>query len=480
MHGIHTTEKNSGLTLQDAETNIITALVTAPTFLLKKENITLNKPVPIRNYGDLAKYAGRNLDNYTAYDTIDTIFKESEGATVYMINVFDLNKHKETVAETTVNLTAKKYVIDKVGVFDLVVKKDSTTGVEGTDYKLTLNADNSVIEILDGAFSNAAVTSIKISYSYADITKVTSADFIGAVDENNIKKGAKAIYNINALYGDEVNIIIAPVYSSLPAVRQELVNIADDLKARVFCDAPIGTTVNAAVEGRTNGNNVDLLCSSQNATLCLPYFYRYNQDLDKNTLRPASPALAGARVYLNKKRNVAKSLDNTKLKTCLGLEFPIEFILNKENTEANALISKGIVTIINHKGTWRIWGGRNCAYPSETGIKTFDAPRDVANFIEKTIENNSFECVGDNPTKAFIDNILEAIKAKFSEWKNPENQIIYGGDIWYDESLNSAENIANGKLRLPYKFCPLAVIEDLEYFSYVDINYITSALAANN
>lgn len=480
MHGIHTTEQESGLTLQDAETNIVTALVTVPTFLLDSDQITLNKPVPIRNYSDLAKYAGKNSDNFTAYDTIDTILKESEGATVYMINVFDAAKHKTNTTETEVTLTAGKYVIDKAGVSDLVVKKDSTVGVEGTDYKLTLNTDNSVIEILDGAFSKAAVTSIKISYSYADLSKITSADFVGAIDEDNIKTGAKVIYNINALYGDEVNIIIAPVYSSLPAVRQELINIADDLKARVFLDAPIGTSVNTAVAGRINGGDVDLLCSSQNATLCMPWFYRYNQETDKNILRPASPALAGARVYLNKNRNVAKSLDNTKLKTCLGLEYPVEFILNKENTEANALNNKGIVTIINYKGTWRIWGGRNCAYPSETGIKTFDSPRDVANFIEKTIENGSFECIGENPTKAFIDNILETIKAKFNEWKNPEDQIIYDGDIWYDESLNTAELVANGKLRLQYKFCPLAVVEDLEYYSYVDVDYITTALSSNN
>ena len=476
MHGVTTKEKRNDFTIADGQTNIIAALVTVPTFLLKNENITLNKPVPIRNYKDLATYCGENLSDFTGYDTVETILKESGGSTVYIINVFDETKHKTTVTETTVNLIDGKYTIDKLGIFDLTVKNGDTAGIIDTDYTVSKEDNKTVIEILStGSFKD--VTSLKVGYAYADVTKVTAADFVGTVDEDGIRTGAKAIYNIPALYGDDVNIIIAPTYSSMKAVRDELVLVAEDFKARVFLDVPVGTRVNAGIQGRINATeSADLTVTSKNATIALPHVYRYNQYTDKNELKPLSPALAGLRVKLNKEENIAKSLDNTPIKTAKGLEYPVEFILNKENTESNALNDKGISTVINYKGEYRFWGGRNCSYPLKSGIETFDSPVDTANFIEKTIENASFILVGKSVTKAFIDNVLEQIQAKFNTWKNPENQIIYDGQVWFDDSLNPAEELANGHIIFSYKFCPLCVAEHIEYYSYIDISLINQAL----
>ncbi len=477
MHGVTTKEIRNDFNLQDGQTDIIAALVTVPTFLLQEENKTLNTPVPVRNSKDLATYCGKNLSDFTGYDTVETILKESGGATVYIINVFDETKHKTTVAETTVNLTNGKYIIDKLGIFDLTVKNGDTAGIKDTDYTVSTEDGKTVIEILvTGSFKD--VTTLKVGYAYADVTKVTATNFVGTVDKDGIKTGAKAIYNIPALYGDDVNIIIAPTFSALKAVRDELTSIAEDFKARVYLDVSVGTRVNAAIQGRVKATeSADLTVTSKYATIALPHIYRYNQYTDKNELRPLSPALAGMRIRLNKEQNIAKSLDNTVIKTAKGLEYPIEFILNKENTESNALNDKGIATVINYKGAYRFWGGRNCSYPSNSGIETFDSPVDTANFIEKTIENNSFVLVGKSVNKAFIDNVLAQIQAKFNGWKNPENQLIYDGEVWFDESLNPAEELANGHIIFNYKFCPLCVAEHVEYYSDIDIQLITQALS---
>ena len=476
MHGVTTKEKRNDFIITDGQTNIIAALVTVPIFLLSEEYVTVNKPIPIRNYKDLAAYCGQNLPEFTGYDTIETILKESGGATVYMINVFDISQHKTAVAETTVTLKNHKFEIDKLGVVDITVKNGDTLASLGVDYTVTVEDGKTVIETTtDGSLKN--LTTVKISYSYADVTKVKSADFVGTVDEDGIKTGAKAIYNIPAIYGDDVNIIIAPTYSAIKAVRDELTLIAEDFKARTYLDVAAGTSVNAAIAGRnTATDKADLTVTSKNATIALPHIYRYNQYTDKNELRPISPVLAGLRVRLNNEENIAKSLDNTTIKTAKGLEYPVEFILNKENTESNALNDKGISTVINYKGEYRFWGGRNCSYPLKNGIETFDSPVDTANFIEKTIENSSFVLVGKSITKAFIDNVLAQIQAKFNAWKNPENQIIYDGEVWFDESLNPAEQLANGHIIFAYKFCPLCVVGHVEYYSYIDISLITKAL----
>lgn len=471
LHGIDTIRKKAKQPLQNSQTNIVCVLGTVPTFLLSNDNKTLNTPVPIRNYQDVAKYAGENLPNFTMYDALETVLTESNGATIYMINVFDENTHKTSVEDETHTPSASKFDISHVGLTNLTVIVEENKGVLNTDYELTQNATSTTIELISNDFKNA--TSVVCSYTYADVTKVADSDFVGAVAQNGTRTGSKAIYNVSQLYGDDVNIIIAPKYSASTAVRNALVAVAEDLKARVYLDCPQGTTVNTALTTR----NTDLICSSQNAYMALPWVYRYNGYTNQDELKPISPVLAGLRVKLNKTQDIAKSIDNTKSSTITGLEFPVEFILNKENTESNALNAVGIATVINWKGTYRIWGARNCAYPSETGIETFDSVIDTANFIEKTIENGSFQCVGAKVTRAFIDDVLEKIKAKFNEWKNPEVGLILDGDAWYDEDLNTSENIANGYIRFNYDFCPPSVAEHIRYQSYINIKYIETALS---
>lgn len=476
IHGIDTIREKQKQTLQDVQTNIICVLGTVPTFVLDEENKTLNTPVPIRNYTDLAKYAGNNYRDYTIYDAIDTIFQESGGATVYMINVFDEKTHKTAITNEQYTPVADKFNINHIGLTDLKVLAEETEGTAGTDFEVTENADNTTVILKSSTFKNAE--NIVCNYNYADTTKVTSTDFVGTVDENGNKTGAKAITNITQLYGDDVNIIIAPEFSAQKAVRDAINNVADDIKARTYLDIPKGTRVNTAIQARNNAQTVDLICSSKNAYMAMPYVKRYNQFLDETLLKPLSPVLAGIRVRLNKEQDIAKSIDNTVSRTITGLEFPVEFIHNKENTEHNGLNAVGIGTVVNWKGTYRVYGSRNCAYPSESGIETFDSVIDTANFIEKTIETGSFDCVGAKITRAFIDNVLESIKAKFNTWKNPEVGLILDGDVWYDEQLNNAESVANGYIRFNYDFCPPGVAEHIRFNSYINIKYITNALSA--
>ena len=473
LHGIDTIRQQAKQPLQDTQTDIICVLGTVPTFLLENNAKTLNTPVPIRNYQDIAKYAGENLNDYTMYDALETVLTESNGATIYMINVFDEATHKTSVTDEEHACLASKFEIDHAGLTNLVINADNTTAVENTDYRITHKPTSTIVELISNTFKEKSTVSC--SYDYADVTKVTALDFVGTVDGSGNKTGSKAIYNITSLYGDDVNIIIAPKYSALADVRTALVNTAEDLKARVYLDCPQGTSVNSAVAARLNSGALE--CSSENAYMAMPYVYRYNQFTDSTVLRPLSPVLAGLRVKLNRVADIAKSIDNTKSATIRGLEFPVEFILNKENTEANALNGSGIGTVINWKGTYRIWGARNCAYPSKTGIETFDCVIDTANFIEKTIESGSFECVGAKVTRAFIDNVIEIIKAKFNTWKNPEVGLILDGDVWYDEALNTEESLSNGIITFSYDFCPPSVAEHIRYKSYINVKYLTSTLA---
>ena len=208
------------------------------------------------------------------------------------------------------------------------------------------------------------------------------------------------------------------------------------------------------------------------------YQKRYSADLDTVVARPTSPVAAGKRVYLDKTESIAKSLTNTKVSTCKGLDIPVTFKLNDASTESNALNSKGLSTTINYKGAYYLWGARNMSYPNETGLMTFECARRVADFIEDSIEQSSFVAVGESVNQPFIDGILEMINNAFKKWKSNNNpkRIILDGEAWYDPTVNPATDLANGHIKFCYKFCPLGVAERITYYAYIDIDIFTEVL----
>ena len=230
LHGVETIREEQPASIQDATTSINAVVVSVPTFLLKEEYQTLNRPVPIRGYSDITKYAGKNVEGFTGYDALYTIMTESEGASIYMINVFDKDKHKSSKTVETAYLKAGKYTINEPGVTNLTVGD----GVLDTDYTF----ENGVITVTpEGKFKDSE--SVSITYDYADVTKLTAADFIGKVDEDNIKTGLQAVYDIQALYGDEVSILTIPVYSALKAVRSAMESVESKLKLQSYYDSPV-------------------------------------------------------------------------------------------------------------------------------------------------------------------------------------------------------------------------------------------------
>ncbi|MBQ9688246.1 hypothetical protein IJV79_01270, partial [bacterium] len=195
LHGIDTIREGSKRPLQDVDTDIICVLGTA--FM---DNA--NQPLPIRNYQDIARYAGKNLSDFTLCDALETILNESGGATIYMINVFDKTKHVTSETDKVFTPVAGKFTIDEVGVSEFSIA-DATVDV---DYRLIDMIHSTVVELISDELLE--METISCSYSFADVSKVTDADVVGTVDENGNRTGSKAICTITQLYGDDVNIII--------------------------------------------------------------------------------------------------------------------------------------------------------------------------------------------------------------------------------------------------------------------------------
>lgn len=474
FHGTRTKEETKiNLTITEADMSSVLIIGTAPTYLLDSDVDGINK---ITNFQEAIKYVGSNIDGFTLPDSVDTVLTESGGAEIYTINIFDNDKHTANI-DKSITFNNGACVLEELGVQNLVVKKGETTLVLDKDY--SFDSITNTISILAGGAIETNQENVTAAYKYVDLTKITDSEVIGGVDANGKRYGIQKIWDIMAEWGKIPGIIIAPGFTS-KKIRTALESVAEELRGFVYFDIPHDTNVQTIEKARLKEQNeIDLTGNSEYLTFCYPYQKKYNSYQNTTSYKPLSSFAAGARVRLDKERNIGKSIDNTLLKSTLGNENPISFKLNKEDTDANRLNALGITTVINYKGTYYLWGGRNSSVISKTGVMTFENARRTRSFINESIENTTFVCVGENITKGFIDDILNMINNAFAKWSNPQNKdnyIIYGGEAYYDEALNTAETIANGKLKIPYEACPLVPAEDIEFHDILNINIITKTL----
>ena len=94
-------------------------------------------------------------------------------------------------------------------------------------------------------------TAPKISYSYVDPTKVTEADIIGAyVAATGKRTGLELLSEGYNRQGADAKIIIVPNYDKTATVAAKMITVADNLNAIAYINAPEGTTLSKALEGR--------------------------------------------------------------------------------------------------------------------------------------------------------------------------------------------------------------------------------------
>ena len=237
----------------------------------------------------------------------------------------------------------------------------ATTYVLGTDYTVdTLTGE--LTRVKGGGI--VAGASVKASYDYADPTKVTAADIIGAVNEAGVRTGLKALKDTYNLFGFFAKILIAPAFCTQNSVATELIAMADQLGAIAYIDAPIGTTYAQALAGRGPAGTINFNTSSERAVLCYPHLQVYDSATDSNRLEPLSQRLAGVMCAKDTEKGYWWSPSNTEVKGIVGVERQLSAMINDPQSEVNLLNEVGVVTLFNSFGTGlRAWGNRSAAWP---------------------------------------------------------------------------------------------------------------------
>lgn len=223
LHGVETIEIDKGpRPVQLVKTAVIGIVGTAAAG-------PVNTPILVSNERDFAQF-GEDIAGSTILDALQHIYQQ-KGTVCVVVNVLDPAIHKTVVTDEVVNVAADgSFRTSRPAIAAVSIKSanGATVYTAGTDFQIDLRSGRGQ-RIGNGAIAAstvAAPTQLKISYSYADATKVTPADVIGSVGASGQRLGMKALRDSYALFGFYPKILIAPVFASLASVSAELIATA--------------------------------------------------------------------------------------------------------------------------------------------------------------------------------------------------------------------------------------------------------------
>lgn len=464
LHGVETIEVERGARPVRVVKSAVVGLVGCAAFG------PVNQPTLVLSDLDNAQF-GKDMPGFSITQALDAIQDQGAG-TVVVVNVLDFTKHNSSItAESVVfNHATDTAKLEQYGVRNLVLKKDATALVEGTDYSFDAKANK--ITRLSGSTIGSGDT-VTASYNYADPSKITPADIIGGLDDGGVRVGLQSFKDCYNLFGFSPKILIAPGYSSLKAVSTEMGVMSKYLGAIDLIDAPVGTTLSEAIKGRGPVGSINFNTSSERTVLCYPHCKVYDSSTGGERLEPLSQRLAGAIAAKDIEKGFHFSPSNTEIQGITGSEFSLTAKIDDPQSEVNLLNEVGVCTIFNSYGTgFRTWGNRSAAWPSNTHMKNFICVRRTADIINESIRYFSLQYMDSPINQALVDDLVESVNSFLR--KLVGDGALIGGKCWFDTSRNPKEQLASGQLLLQYKFTPPTPLERLTFETEITDEYLVS------
>ncbi len=466
LHGVETIEVEKGIRpVRQVKTAVIGIPVIAPIYELATEYKSVNDLKIIRNMNDAATYFGSDKDGYTAYKTFEAIFNQGYG-TVIAINVFNPATHKTSVENASKTFADNKITLGHEGVANIVIKDETatTTYTETDDYTVDY-VTGEVTRVADGSITETET--VLVNYDYADPSKVTKDDIIGA-EAAGLRTGVYAFKDAFSKFGYNPKILIAPEFSHNTEVWSAMLPIAETLRAVVLADLAAGLTPQQAIEARSTTHN----SSSDRLIICYP---RVKTSTD-GTTQPLSTFVAGVMAAKDIKEGYHCSPSNTEIKGIIGLERALTASINDPTSEVNMLNEAGIMTVFNSFGSgYRTWGNRSAAYPTVTHPKNFINVRRTADVVDESIEYYSFQYIDRNINNALIDAIVESSNS-FIRTLIGRGALV-GGECWFDKDQNPDEEMASGHLTFERDIMPPVPAERISYRSSINVELYSSVAA---
>ncbi|WEI04093.1 phage tail sheath subtilisin-like domain-containing protein [Acinetobacter johnsonii] len=324
-------------------------------------------------------------------------------------------------------------------------------------------------QAIDSIFDQVGAVLVVVRIEEGETEAVTLVNVLGGVDANTgTYEGVHAFLAAENIVGFVPKILIALGYThtrtaavgQTPAtsnlVVAELNGIAERLKAVIIADGPNTNDADAIAYSKDFG--------SKRVFLVDP---KVLKTVDGATSSEWSSAcVAGLIAKSDNERGWWWSPSNQEINGIIGTSRAIDFAMGDASCRANLLNENKVATIIRQNG-YRLWGNRTLSSDKKWA---FLCVVRTADMIDESLKAAHLWAVDRGITKTYVSDVIEGVNAYLRYLTNIG--AILGGSCWADPDLNSADQIAQGKVYFDFDFTPVYPAEHVIFRSHLVNDYI--------
>ena len=373
LHGAYGTIQSVGTKVAIKGQNAIVYVGTAPVHTVAGGAANVNRPILVTNIAEARKYFGysEDWDKYTLCEAMHAHLENKAVGPLVLINVLDPAVHK-AAEDGTANLTPENGRVTIANAGDIILDSVTVTGKEkGTDYTIQYDFKKQMLTIAEITSGGLGTEALTIKYKSVDASAVDADDVIGASDGAGLNTGLFAIKNVYQETGFIPSFLLAPGFSSIPAVHSAMIQNSQKVNSHwdvyVMADIPIVddqsekvTLANAATWKNANGYN------KRSETVYFPLV----KGTDDKIYHLSVLAAANFQELLVAQDGIPyKTASNTEC-AIIGNLYMGEDSAGRVFDDAlinNQLNKNGIASAAYVGGRWAIWGCHSADYTQEDG-----------------------------------------------------------------------------------------------------------------
>ncbi len=373
LHGAYGTIQSVGTKVAIKGQNAIVYVGTAPVHTVAGGAANVNRPILVTNIAEARKYFGysEDWDKYTLCEAMHAHLENKAVGPLVLINVLDPAVHK-AAEDGTANLTPENGRVTIANAGDIILDSVTVIGKEkGTDYTIQYDFKKQMLTIAEITSGGLGTEALTINYKSVDASAVDADDVIGASDGAGLNTGLFAIKNVYQETGFIPSFLLAPGFSSIPAVHSAMIHNSQKVNSHwdvyVMADIPIVddqsekvTLANAATWKNANGYN------KSNETVYFPLA----KGTDDKIYHLSVLAAANFQELLVAQDGIPyKTASNTEC-AIIGNLYMGEDSAGRVFDDAliNSQLNKnGIASAAYVGGRWAIWGCHSADYTQEDG-----------------------------------------------------------------------------------------------------------------
>ncbi len=325
-------------------------------------------------------------------------------------------------------------------------------------------ANSAITKSCKAIYTKAKAVIVAIGVPKLEDAALQTSAIIGGVLVSGQRTGLQALLDGKSLFNAQPRLLIAPGHTAKQAVATALDSLAQKLRAIGILDGP-GTTDEAAMLYADN-------FGSRNLFMVDPGVQYWDTDLSQTVDAPGSAWAAGLFAWTDAEYGFWASPSNKEFTGITGTTRAVEYLDGDETCRANLLNNANIATIIRDDG-YRLWGNRTLSSDPKwafvTRVRTLFILMDAVQAGHKWAVDRSI-------TKTYVKDVTDGLDAFMRDLK--AQGAIINFEVYPDTELNTASQIAQGKVYWRIRFTDVPPAENPNFLFEVTDQWMTEVLEA--